>query len=254
MKCPICGKEEFSLKKVLKQRLIIEWELNQDEIEYINKQQGYSCQNCNCNLRSMTLAASIMDHYCFVGQFQQFCYSKHGSGLRLLEINSAGGLHLYLKKFRSYVFAEYPKVDMRNLPYTSDSFDLLVHSDTLEHVDNSFLALKECYRVLKEKGVLFYTIPIIFKRMTRLRTNLNNSYHGSQDEFQGEDYRVFTEYGADFWVELLNAGFNNISIYSLDDLSSLAIKAIKTPVKEYDKKALLTLRGKYNNLLQKLRK
>lgn len=238
MKCPICLNEVFYETVVLKQRLIDEWELSFTEVDYINKQQGLCCTNCHCSLRSMTLANCIMENFSFYGPFNQFYGSKFGSQLKLLEINSAGGLHPIFILFKNYVFAEYPKVDLQNLPYSDNSFDLVVHSDTLEHVDDSLLALKECLRVLKNGGVLFYTIPIIYSRMTRRRDTLPNSYHGRQDEMQGDDYKVFTEYGADFWIEIIKAGFTEISIHTLGEPSTIAIRAKKANNIKYKPKSL----------------
>lgn len=227
MQCPICKNERFEQTEILKQRLIQEWELGDEEVDYINRQQGYHCSVCLCSLRVMTLADCIMKNYSFKGSFNQFCFSTSGIKLKLLEINTAGGLHSYLRNFRQYTYAEYPDVDIQKLPYKNNSFDLIVHSDTLEHVEDSLTALKECFRTLKESGSLFYTVPIVYGRMTRKRDLLSNSYHGSQEETQGEDYKVWTEYGADFWVELFNAGFKKISLHSLGDMSSIAICAKK---------------------------
>lgn len=230
MKCPICSNEKFEKVNILKKRLIDEWELSSFEIEYINKQQGLYCTKCLSNLRAMTLAKSMMNYYSFKGIFRDFCYSSYGRGLKILEINEAGNLHSILKLFQKYYFAEYPFIDIQSLPYGNNSMDLVVHSDTLEHIENSDLALKECFRVLKPGGTLFYTIPIIYGRLTRRRNSLSNSYHGSQDESQGEDYKVRTEYGADFWTEIINAGFKEITLTTLENLTSISICAKKSEI------------------------
>ena len=233
MNCPVCSNNKFEQSNVIKQRLVDEWELNPEEAIYINKQQGYHCSKCFSNFRSMTLAHSIMQYFSIKGNFQQIIYSKIGRKKKLLEINEAGNLHEIFKKFKNYVFAEYPMIDIQKLPYKDNSFDIIVHSDTLEHIKNTARALNECYRVLKPNGALFYTIPIINGRMTRRRDNLCKSFHGNQDESQGEDYLVWTEYGADFWVELNKAGFNEIRLFTLGDETSLAICARKVELRNY---------------------
>lgn len=230
MRCPICYCENFSQTIVLKDRLIKEWDLSSSEVDYINKQQGFHCTQCYCNLRSMTLADAIMKHYSFRGTFKQFSTSRIAGNLKVLEINEAGGLHSFLNRFKNLTFLEYPEIDMQNMPYEDGKFDLVVHSDTLEHVENTQLALRECYRILKKNGSLFYTIPIIFGRLTKRRDNLSNSYHGVQDETQGEDLKVITEYGADFWVEIINNGFKKVTLSTLFDTSSFAICATKSEV------------------------
>jgi len=45
------------------------------------------------------------------------------------------------------------------LPYASNSFDAVIYSEILEHVDDDVAALREAYRVLKPDGVLAITVP-----------------------------------------------------------------------------------------------
>jgi len=69
--------------------------------------------------------------------------------------------------------------------------------------------------------------------LTKKRDGLSKSYHGSQDEGQGEDYLVWTEYGADFWLEINRAGFNEIRLYTLENESTIAICAKKNEQRNY---------------------
>lgn len=226
--CPVCLNNTFIQGNILTERLIREWELTNTEIEYINKQQGFYCSKCQSNLRSMTLAHALMDYFSFKGSFEQFSYTSYAKRNSLLEINESGTLHSLLSRFKNYTFAEFPDVDIQKMSFADDSFDLIIHSDTLEHIPDSQIALHECFRVLKNEGVMFYTIPIVYGKTTRKRHDLANSYHGNQDETQGEDFKVWTEYGSDFWIELFNAGFRDVRIKSISDLSSFAIIAKKS--------------------------
>jgi len=227
MICSVCSGTSFIQKDVLKERLIKEWQLNNTEVNYINRQQGYLCTGCNSSLRAITLADCILKHYGYKSNFNHFVRSKFSRNIKVLEINAASRLHEFLKQFKQHTFAEYPMVDMQKMNYNDNCFDMIVHSDTLEHVQNSLIALRECYRVLKPNGVLFYTIPIIKGRLTKSRDRLPNSFHGNQEESQGLDYKVFKECGADFWVELINAGFKDIGINSFENENTIAIYAIK---------------------------
>lgn len=49
--------------------------------------------------------------------------------------------------------------DMQDLTFNDESFDIVVHSDVLEHVPDYRAALSECKRVLKSGGLLIYTAP-----------------------------------------------------------------------------------------------
>jgi ubiquinone/menaquinone biosynthesis C-methylase UbiE len=115
---------------------------------------------------------------------------------------------------------------MMNLEIESESFDLVIHSDTLEHVSNPERALSECRRVLRSSGKCIFTVPIIVDRMTRSRAGLEPSYHG-QSGVPANDQIVYTEFGADSWQTVLKAGFSSCEIYSLEYPAALVIVARK---------------------------
>jgi ubiquinone/menaquinone biosynthesis C-methylase UbiE len=85
---------------------------------------------------------------------------------------------------------------MQRMTFADSSIDVIVHADTVEHVPDSKAALKESMRVLKP-GV------------------------------NRDDCLVQTEYGADFWCELFEAGFREVSLPSLIFPPSVAIHATK---------------------------
>ncbi len=85
-------------------------------------------------------------------------------------------------------------------------------------------ALRECRRVLKSGGHLFYTVPMVVGRLTKSRAGLPPSYHGAPAT-AADDYRVQTEYGSDFWRELFEAGFDNLCLTSLLFPASVAVQA-----------------------------
>lgn len=225
--CSVCGGKEFSETPLLLWReLIDEWQLSQFEVNYINAQQGKICLNCGSNIRSIALARSILS---FLGT--DICLRdalKTGLTARvnLLEINEAGTLTGHLRYFQNYRFGKYPEIDMHKLPFENCSFDLVVHSDTLEHIRNPIHALGECYRVLKYKGALCFTVPIIKDRLSRDREGLAPSYHGGPQDNR-EDYVVHTEFGSDVWAYVLEAGFSRVEIFSFMYPAGLALMAIK---------------------------
>lgn len=223
--CPVCGAEDLSSSSVLWPDLIEAWQLSVEEVAYIDRQQGFHCRNCSNNLRSMALAAAIIDEYKFVGTFHELCTS--GLSLQVLEINRAGNLTTHLQKLKGHTLIEYPAFDMQSLSLASDSYDLILHSDTLEHVPNPLKGLEECYRVLRMGGKCIFTVPIIVDRMSRSRVGLIDSYHGSAVR-QESDQLVYTEFGADFWKTVVNAGFRHCDLYSLEYPAGLAVIARKS--------------------------
>ncbi len=221
--CTVCGHRSFVVKPVLWTELIDAWQLSIDEVRYINLQQGQFCQRCLCNLRSRTLAGALLDHFGFNGTLEGLCRRPNRvAGVRLLEINEAGGLSPWLRKLPGHHLAEFPNIDMQALPYAESSWNVILHSDVLEHIPSPMLALEECHRILAADGVLIYTIPIVHGRLTRTRENLSPSYHGDPHQKQA-DWRVYSEYGANFWLEPMAAGFRKITLFSLFGPESLAL-------------------------------
>lgn len=139
--CPVCGGEEFAESSVLWPELINAWQLSDSEVAYVNRQQGFHCKQCFNNLRAMALAAAILREYRFQGTLNQLCALR--GELAVLEINRAGNLTPFLEKLPAHKLIEYPQFDMLDLKIESESTDLVVHSDTLEHIPNPERALTE---------------------------------------------------------------------------------------------------------------
>ena len=222
--CCVCGGSKFDFVEVLWPELISDWELSPEEVGYVNRQQGFHCVACMNNLRAMALADAILSAYGFCGTLAQFVESRSARKLRVLEINEAGGLTPILKKLPKHQLVRYPEYDMTNLAFEPGSFDLVVHSDTLEHVPDPVAGLAECRRVLTKTGRCIFTVPVIVGRLTRSRAGLKNSYHGTADR-EKNDYVVQTEFGADMWKYAIDAGFESVRIYSYEYPAALAIEA-----------------------------
>jgi SAM-dependent methyltransferase len=222
--CPVCGGHSFSSGPVLWPELIAEWQLTPEEASYIDRQQGFFCLSCGNNLRSMALADAILSSYNFTGTLSQFSQTKLASTLKILEINEAGSLSTVLAKFPGHLLVRYPEYDMTNLAFSSGEFDLVVHSDTLEHVPYPVAGLAECLRVLKPHGKCFFTAPIVVGRLTRNRSGLKDSFHGSPGHIT-EDLLVHSEFGADVWRYVAEAGFNKITMHIFEYPAGLAIVA-----------------------------
>jgi SAM-dependent methyltransferase len=163
-----------------------------------------------------------MRHWSWKGRFADFVIDSKGK--KVLELNECAQLSNYLRQMPDRTLAEYPEVDMHSLPYADQTFDLIVHSDTLEHVENPVKALSECRRVLKPGGLLAYTVPIIVDRLTRDRKGLPNSYHGAPSS-NASDFQVVTEYGADAWKHVVEAGFEDVCLSTFDYPAGIAISA-----------------------------
>ncbi len=195
--CPACGGRQFTAETILWPELLDDWKLSPGEVDYINLQQGFSCVSCKNNLRSMTLAAAVTRAFGFDGSLEHLCARNSAiRQLTVIEMNPAGNLSSFLRLLPRHALHSFPQTDMRQMSFASASIDIIIHSDTLEHVSDSRAALRESHRVLKPGGRLFYTVPIVVGRLTRTRQGLPPSYHGNPNT-SPDDFKVETEYGAD---------------------------------------------------------
>ena len=224
--CCCCGSKDFVERKVLWKELVDEWQLSQYEIEYIDRQQGLTCAQCSVNLRSMALATAFMKTMDFSGFFKEFVKDISTQQLRVLEINEAGPLTAWLAHMPHRKLVTYPEFDMMALPLESSTFDVVIHSDTLEHVKHPVRALSECRRVLKKNaGFCIFTVPMVVDRLTINRTGLPSSYHGTAENLS-QDHLVFTEYGCDAWRQVILAGFTECRIVSVEFPAAQALVGV----------------------------
>jgi SAM-dependent methyltransferase len=228
MTCVCCGSKEFRYFDVLWPELIAAWGLSAQETAYINRQQGRHCALCDSSLRVQALALAIMRFYGFSGTFSAFTLEQRFRALRVLEINPAGALNRMLSDLPGHQLVEYPGVEMTRLQFGDGSFDLVVHSDTLEHVADPIAGLRECRRVLADTGACAFTVPMIVGRLTRSRLGLPPSYHGS--DLNRPDYLVHTEYGADAWTQVVQAGFAECRLVVNEFPAAIAMLAVRQSI------------------------
>lgn len=221
-RCLVCGGTEYSFVKVLWPQLVEEWQLSNEEVDYVNRQQGEKCVSCQSSLRSIALADAITSALKFDGLLSDLSFDSQYEKIKVLELNLAGELTPHLQRLRGHQLVCYPEADIMDLPFDDDSFDLVVHSDTLEHVSDPLAGLSECRRVVSSGGHCCMTVPIILGRLTRSREALAPSYHGEPDKNR-PDYRVFSEFGADVWKLAFEAGFSSVSFHSFEFPAGLSL-------------------------------
>jgi SAM-dependent methyltransferase len=202
--CPCCGGRSFELKRVIRDHLASSWGLSSREREWLDQREGDYCQSCGMSRRVRMLAWSLRQHF------------PNLQELRVLHLNQINHLGPLLRPARALVETTYepdrPRAadigglihqDLEALSFDAASFDLVIHSETLEHVFDYRRAFAEIARVLRPGGHQLYSVPVLHNRKARQRLGrtetgevvhlLPPSYHGVDREFP-----VVWEFGGDF--------------------------------------------------------
>ncbi|MFZ2545282.1 MAG: class I SAM-dependent methyltransferase [Candidatus Saccharimonadales bacterium] len=213
--CSACGGDEvWQSARIINDDLANSWDIDDVLRQAFDARESMFCPLCGCSFRLRQLAESIT--YIYGGKsLLELLENKYFLDLRIAEINSCGRLHGILYTHPNLSYSEYVPSDvairsenLEMLTYKDNSFDLILTSDTLEHVPDVRIALKEIRRVLKPGGRHIFTIPIIWNRLTLERQNKEPSYHGSGEP----DYLVFSEFGYDMINIIKECGFT-VKIY-----------------------------------------
>ena len=222
--CSICGSHDFTSHKVLWPELISAWQLSEEEARCVDEQQGRTCNFCGASLRVVALGDALRDAWGTSLTIKEFVGRTEAQKIRILDVNGALVLSEALAVLPNYLRVEFPQFDLQALPFSNHSFDIVMHSDTLEHIEQPVLALEECRRVLAPGGRLCFTIPLIVGRLTRSRAGLSKSHHGSPAS-TGDDLLVHTEFGVDAWTFLARAGFSRTMVNFVQYPTAVALSA-----------------------------
>ncbi len=104
------------------------------------------------------------------------------------------------------------KVDMEKIQFQDNSFDVVISSHVLEHVNDDIRAMKELCRVQKPGGWSIHLVPIVYSRSTTyedpaiVKPEARTQYYGCFDHKRayGTDYKNRLE-SAGFEVEIIRA-------------------------------------------------
>lgn len=202
--CPFCGPSIFV-------------RINRDET-------GVRCLHCAASAGHIAMGWAL--------------YAQHLNlaGCDTCEFSARGPLMVYLHRHaRTLASSEYFAdlqsgavrngvrcEDMQRLSYANASFDLITHTEVLEHVPDDALAFAELHRVLRPGGRLLFTVPLFDSDTTIERARLQDgviehlltpSYH--RDPLRGgEGILTFRDYGRDILARLQAVGFVALSLYN----------------------------------------
>ncbi|MBQ7453649.1 MAG: methyltransferase domain-containing protein [Selenomonadaceae bacterium] len=112
------------------------------------------------------------------------------------------------------------QVDITDITFDDNSFDLIMCTHVLEHIPDDKKAMSELYRVLKPGGIAFlnvplFNIPATFEDPKINTPELRSKYYGQFDHVRA--------YGLDYPQRLSNAGFN-VQLFTMNGLDEKILK------------------------------
>ncbi len=114
--------------------------------------------------------------------------------------------------------------DIRAIDANDKTFDYIVCSHVLEHIDDDRLAMKEMRRILKEGGIAFIQVPIWPSEKHATYENFDITDEGDRIIHFGQFDHVRI-YGLDVLQRLQQAGFSKVEV--IDLCETLDEKAIQ---------------------------
>jgi SAM-dependent methyltransferase len=234
-RCKVCGHVGLMLyrRRVIPPRLVELWGLTPQLASALARKESGDCSRCGAKLRARRLAQVLLSLYPVgyapapVRSLARWVEHPEIQALRVAEINRIDGLHEELARLPQFSWSDYlpwaPSgaivdgvrcEDLTHLTYPNASFDLVLTSETLEHVPDLIAALHEIHRVLVPGGRHIFTIPFLpglAETFARSRVRPDGSIEDLATRIchPGGDvgYPVFTEFGADLPLLFERAGF-----------------------------------------------
>jgi len=251
-RCSVCGDVTvFRFNSWSIDRELLEaWGDAAADHAYLRRESMF-CGTCSSSLRVRMLASSLLRALgSDAGSVREAIDIPPFASLDVLEINelgSTGSMHTVLSAHPRLVSTEYRGAeglgtagpdgrlneDLTALTFADATFDVVLHSDTLEHVPDPVAAMREVRRVIRPGGVHVFTVPALVSRpATQTRAVLEADgvrhlhpplYHGrGAGPYSrlpvGDDFLEFTSFGADLAGWVAAEGFDvQIDVHALDD-------------------------------------
>ena len=224
--CAVCGQEtRFAFNSWVLPRELVEDLEDSSLATAFARRESLFCRRCGSNLRVRRIAETLLGHYAeSASSLAELVREPRFRELELAELNAVGALHPFLAAHPRLTYAEYPDEDFRGLSYANGSFDLLLTSDTLEHVPDPRRALDESRRVLRLGGRHVFTVPLVPSRpqtLVRARDEPGGAVHLVPPQHHGrgsgifslltrkhDDLLAYTDFALDLLDELRGAGFD----------------------------------------------
>jgi hypothetical protein len=238
--------------RIIPDRLVELWGLTPELTRSFARKESCFCSYCGANLRARRLA-QVMLWLWPVGKpatpsrsLATWLKRPERQSLRIAEINRIDGLHQQLAGRPNVSTSDFHpgaargalnngvrSEDLMNLTYPDQSFDIVLTSETLEHVPDLPRALSEIRRVLVPGGRHVFTVPQLphvprtFARSLVMPDGSIQDVHPPICHPGGDlGYPVFTEFGTDLDEVMERAGYEIQTFFGpnrVDDVAQVYV-------------------------------
>lgn len=238
--CPICGCRSTPLYDFPNIKLRQEHKIGV-------LRETLQCRECFGSLRQRSLALALLDH------FFDRTGIRHGSiealaeaglgGLRLLDTDNFSAISNLFRRTPSYIRCSYLpdspwgaeiepnyyNINLENIDFEDQSFDIVLTSDVMEHVRNVDTAHVEIHRILKPNGAYIFNVPYDEDSEYEIQlvdTTTDDDKYLCSPQYHGDPltggilaYRVF---GRDLIAKLSGLGYR-VSFRRIEQPANLVI-------------------------------
>jgi len=165
---------------------------------------NFYCPHCNCHDRERHLFM-YFDKLQIWNIIQKSRLLHFAPEIQLMRTIQKLDLVEYVLADIKPTLPEIQKIDVTAIAFSDEYFDFLICNHVLEHVTNDFQALRELFRVLKQRGKAILQTPyspLISKSFydSKINTNdLRRRFYGQEDHVR--------LYGEDLFLKMEEIGF-----------------------------------------------
>jgi SAM-dependent methyltransferase len=187
---------------------------------------GVRCLRCRASAIHLAMRRALGDHVAAIGSSDVCEFSAHGPFARFLSRAArSASLSEYFAGIEPGASRDGIRCeDLQRLTYRDASFDVVTHTEVLEHVADDACALRELHRVVRPGGTMLFTVPLHGGAATVERARLRDRdgiehlrdpvYH--LDPLRPEGILAFRDYGRDIVDRVTAAGFVGVRIMEVD--------------------------------------
>ncbi|MFT4659940.1 MAG: SAM-dependent methyltransferase [Patiriisocius sp.] len=122
------------------------------------------------------------------------------------------------------------KMDVHDIPFDNNSFDVLLGNHLLEHVDDDAKVMREFYRVMKPGGWGIFQVPMDTTRQETYEDASITDPKEREKHFWQEDHLRL--YGLDYPKRLSAAGFEVVQVDLTSELDPKLVQRYSLPIGE----------------------